>query len=132
MSKSAIATLNKAQTVMAKAGVVINLVEYMNNGKDRHDSHGRKLWRNADKLAALIVNSAANAFQCENSSTFADNNFDDMAQAVDGYISSNLDDWSQAELEDCRSFWNVDQLARLAEMVQRNVGWELNCSAVNA
>lgn len=123
MSKSAIATLNKAAATLATAGVVVDLVAYLNDGKARTVS-GKKLWRNADKLAALIVDSAANAFQCENSTTFADNHFDSMADAVDRYISSNLDDWSQSELEDCSSFWKVDQLARLAEMVQRNVAFE--------
>lgn len=104
---------------MAAAGVTVDLVAYLNDGKSRKANDGKKLWRNADKLAALIVDSAANAFQCESSASMAENGYENMAQAVDGYISSNLDSWSQVELEDCRSFWDVDQLARLAEMVQR-------------
>lgn len=126
MSKSAIATLKKAEDIMATAGVInIDLVAFLNDGKSR-SAEGKKLWRNADKLALLIVDSAANAFQGENSQTLSngDNFFSSMNQAVEAYISSNLDCWSQAELEDCTSFFKVDHLARLAEMVAANIAFE--------
>lgn len=123
MSKTAIAVLKKAESIIASSGVVVDLVSYLNEGKTR-SVNGKKLWRNADKLAALIVDSAANAFQTENTGTFPENMFDNMEQAVDRYVMSNLDSWSQVELEGCHSFFAVDQLARLAEMVARNVAFE--------
>lgn len=126
MSKSAIATLNKAQEIIAAAGVTTDLVAFLNDGKSRRGGDGKKLWRNADKLALLIVDSAANAFQGENSLTLSngDNFFKSITQAVEAYISSNLDCWSQVELEDCTSFFKVDHLARLAEMVAANMAFE--------
>jgi hypothetical protein len=126
MSKSAIATLKKAEAIMATAGVTTDLVAFLNDGKARRGADGKKLWRNADKLALLIVDSAANAFQGENSLTLSngDNFFKNMTQAVDAYISSNLDCWSQIELEDCRSFFKVDHMTRLAEMVSGNIAFE--------
>jgi len=126
MSKTAIATLNKAAAIIATAGVNVDLIGYLNDGKARKSADGKKLWRSADKLAALIVNSAANAFQCENSETIktGGNWFTNMAQAVEAYTMSNLDDWSQAEWDDVKSFADMDQLARLAEMVAANVAFE--------
>lgn len=121
MSKSAIKALTKAQEFMAAAGVAVNLVGYVT------DSNVRKSWRNADALAALIINSAANAFQCENSTTFAENFFDDMAEAVERYISSNLDDW------DGKSWTQKDtgaELDRLAIMVAANMAFESRASIV--
>lgn len=126
MSKTAIATLKKAESIMATAGVNVDLVPFLNDGKARKAMDGKKLWRNADKLALLIVDSAANAFQGECSETLSngDNFFKTMTQAVEAYISSNLDCWSQVELEDCSSFFKVDHLARLADMVKANMAFE--------
>lgn len=117
MSVSAIKALSKAQQIISAADVTVNLVGYVT------DSNVRKSWRNADALAALIINSAGNAFQCENSETFADNYFDNMADAVERYISSNLDDWNQKSA----AFMGLKaetELRRLIQMVERNQKYE--------
>lgn len=124
MSKSAIKTLIKAEAIISTAGIALDLVSYLNDGKARVGFDGKKLWRNADKLAALILDSVANAFQCENSTNFASSMFTDMEDAADRYIMSNLDSWSQVELEDCRGFFDADHMARLAEMVAANIAFE--------
>lgn len=115
MSKSAIKALTAAQEIIAAAGANVNLVGYVT------DSNVRKSWRNADALASLVINSAANAFQCENSETFADNAFDNMAEAVERYIDANLEDWNG------KTWTHKDtaaELVRLAGMVARNVAYE--------
>lgn len=120
MSKSAIKSLTKAQEIIAAAGVNIDLVSFIN------DADLRKNWRNADALATLIINSAANAFQCENSETFADNCFDNMQEAVQRYIDANLESWNGKE-------WTTKdaapELARLQGMVDANMNFEAGVSA---
>lgn len=117
MSKSAIKSLTKAQEIMATAGVVVNLVGYIS------DKAVRKNWRNADALAALIIDSAANAFGSENSTTCEQNCFDNMAEAVSRYIDANLDDWNQKSA----AFMKLDsetELARLSRNVELNAAFE--------
>lgn len=123
MSKSAIAALTKAQEVIAAAGIElnINLAGYVT------DADVRKNWRNADALAALIINSAANAFQCENSETFAENAFDDMAEAVERYIESNLDSWNGKSWTQKNTGIELD---RLAAMVAANMAFETRVALV--
>lgn len=123
MSKSAIAALTKAQEIIAAAGVNVNLTGYIT------DAGVRKNWRNADALATLLINSAANAFQCEDSTTFADNFFDNMEEAVERYVSANLDDWNG------KSWVQKDtaaELGRLADMVARNVMFEADAAHTEA
>ena len=55
----------------------------------------RKQWRNADVLARFLIDTVANAYECENSTTFADNGFDSMEDAIAVYIDANLGDWTQ-------------------------------------
>nr|UVX62900.1 MAG: hypothetical protein [Bacteriophage sp.] len=55
----------------------------------------RKNWRNADVLARFLIDTVANAYQCENSTTFADNGYTDMEDAIASYIEANLCDWTQ-------------------------------------
>lgn len=104
---------------MAAACVTVNLVGYVT------DSNLRKSWRNAEALAALVINSAGNAFQTENSETFADNWFDDMADAVSRYISSNLDHWDQKSAA-CIGLKVETELSRLNEMVELNQKFEFS------
>lgn len=91
-------------------------MEYLNDGKGR-TVNGKKLWRNADILASLIIDSAANCLQTETPETLEQNGYETMAQAVDGYISSNLDDWSQVEWVSCNRGEVKPELDRLADMV---------------
>lgn len=125
MSKSAIAALTEAQNIIAKSGVTVNLVGYV------ADKNIRKNWRNANALAALIINSAANAFQCENSETFADSGFDDMAEAVSRYIDSNLDDWNQKTAASLNLIISLE-LVRLESMVNANMNFEAGVAAAAA
>ncbi|VEI61603.1 hypothetical protein [Serratia rubidaea] len=84
-------------------------------------------WRNADALAALIINSVANAFQCEASDTFEDNLFGGMADAIETYVQSNMDSW------DGTQWTNKDltaELMRLAEMVEKNAIFEAHTEAL--
>lgn len=119
MSKSALKALAKADAVIKESGVTVApLVEYLNDGKSRK-SEGRKHWKNADNLAALIINSVANAFQCEALGDLKNNGFQTMSQAVDSYISSNLDDWKGYEHNGWKSTDTAAELSRLAEMVKR-------------
>lgn len=120
MSKSAIKALVNAQAMLNAAGVVVSLVEYLNDGKSR-TVNGKKLWRNADILASLIIDSAANCLQTETPETLNQNGYETMAQAVDGYISSNLDDWSQVEWVSCNRGDVKPELDRLAEMVNGHI-----------
>lgn len=125
MSKSAIKALTEAQNIIAKSGVTVNLVGYIT------DANVRKNWRNADALAALIINSAGNAFQTETSETFESNCFDDMADAVTRYIDSNLDSWNQKSA----AFMNLVcaiELVRLEGMVNANMNFEAGVAAAAA
>ncbi|UJH95926.1 hypothetical protein [Pantoea phage Nafs113] len=117
MSKSAIKALTKAQEIMATAGVEVNLVGYI------AIPELRKNWRSADQLAALIIDSAANAFGTENSTTFAANEFKDMADAVERYINANLDDWTQESFVSLEKT-TAGELRRLAAQVALNVDFE--------
>ena len=124
MSKSAIAALTEAQNIIAKSGVTVNLVGYI------ADKNVRKNWRNANALAALIINSAANAFQCENSETLGkdQNWFKTMDQAVTAYIDSNLDQWNQKEAAGLNLVISVE-LVRLEGMVNANMNFEAGVAA---
>lgn len=113
MSKSAIKSLNRANEILAVLGLVVK-VDMIN------DADIRKNWRNADVLACLIINSAANALQSENAETFEENMFDDMQDAIDCYIQANLESWNQKEwvARDVKA-----ELARLAEMVNGQLAY---------
>lgn len=127
MSKSAIAALTEAQNIIAKSGVTVNLVGYI------ADKNVRKNWRNANALAALIINSAANAFQCENSETLVENQawFDTMTDAVTAYIDSNLDQWNQKEAASLNLVISLE-LVRLEGMVNANMNFEAGVAAATA
>lgn len=115
MSKSAIKALEKAQEVIATSttGAKVNLVGYLT------DETIRKNWRNADLLACLLINSVANAFQCETAESLEANLFDNMDQAIETYIQSNLDSWNNKTWPDSLRD-TTDQLIRLALMVERD------------
>lgn len=118
MSKSALKALANADAMIKTAGIMnaAPLVEYLNDGKGR-TVNGKKLWRNADVLASLLICAAADCLQTETPDTLAENGFDDMAQAVDRYVASALDIWSQWEWMDCKKGATKPELDRLAEMV---------------
>lgn len=115
MSKSAIKALEKAQEVIATSttGAKVNLVGYLT------DETICKNWRNADLLACLLINSVANAFQCETAESLEANLFDSMDQAIETYIQSNLDSWNNKTWPDSLRD-TTDQLIRLAVMVERD------------
>lgn len=113
MSKSAIKSLNRANEILAVLSLSVN-VDMIN------DSDIRKDWRNADVLACLIINSAANALQSENDDTLEENMFDDMQDAINCYTQANLESWNQKEwtARDVKA-----ELARLAEMVNGQLAY---------
>ena len=113
MSKSAIKSLNRANEILAVLGLTVK-VDMIG------DADIRKTWRNADLLACLIINSAANALQCETDETLIENMFDDMQDAIDCYIQANLESWNQNEwaARDVKA-----ELARLAEMVNGQLAY---------
>lgn len=117
MSKSAIKSLNRANEILAVLGLNVGTpADWMTN------EQARSQFKNADLLAALIINSAANTLQSETADTLEENMFDNMQQAVDCYIQSNLDSWNQKEWpQDCRDV--KEQLARLAEMVNSQLAY---------
>lgn len=122
MSKKALNALINAAAIMKAAGVDVNpLVEFLNDGKSRRGYDKKLLWRNSELLASLIVNSAANAFQTETAETLKDNGYENMADAVHGYIASNLDDWSQSEWQDCSGNGLNENMDRLVEMVNAHI-----------
>lgn len=85
MSKSAIKYINSC--VSGKTADL--LIGCINNDRIR------KNWRNADVLARFLVDTVANAYQCEDSTTFEDNGHTDMDDAISSYIEANLCDWDQ-------------------------------------
>lgn len=92
MSKSAIKSLNTANEILAALDLTIgNPASWMSN------EQARGQFKNADLLACLIIDSAANALICENADTLEENMFNDMQEAVESYIEANLCDWTQAE-----------------------------------
>lgn len=112
MSKSAIKSLNKANDILSSLNLTVGVpANWM------VDTQARLQFRNADLLACLIINSAANCLQCETEDTIDANLYDTMQQAVEGYIHSNLDCWNQKEWPESCSDVN-EELARLAEMVE--------------
>lgn len=119
---AALNALKDADSMIKAAGVLnaAPLVEYLNDGKSRRVNNIR-LWLNADVLASLIINAAANCFQGETPDTLDENGFDDMAQAIDRYVASAIDAWSQVEWESCHTIDNRAELARLAEMAKGHV-----------
>lgn len=122
MSKKALLALVNAAAIMKAAGVEVNpLVEFLNDGKSRRGYDKKLLWRNSELLASLIVNSAANAFRTETAETLKENGYDNMADAVHGYIASNLDDWSQSEWQDCSGNGLKENMDRLVEMVNAHI-----------
>lgn len=105
MSKSAIKYLTAANEILSALNLTIgNPASWMTN------EQARGQFKNADLLACLIIDSAANALICENVDTLDETMYDDMQQAVEGYISSNLDDWNQAEWKANASLCDVKAL----------------------
>ena len=122
MSKSALKALANADAMIKAAGVnnAAPLVEYLNDGKGR-TVNGKKLWRNADVLASLLISAAANCFQTETPDTLKENGFADMAEAVDRYVASALDSWSQVEWTACDKGDTRAELDRLLDMVNGHI-----------
>lgn len=87
MSKAAIKLINANVTDTALRAV---LMEHLN------DAALRKSWRNAEILVLAMLDSMANAYQCENSGTFAAHGFTDINHAIECYICANLCEWTQA------------------------------------
>lgn len=114
MSKSAIKLLNTANEILAALDLTIgNPASWMNNEQARNQ------FKNADLLACLIIDSAANALICENVDTLDETMYDDMQQAVEGYIQSNLDTWFQADWKKHASLCDVKALlAKLLDAVE--------------
>lgn len=105
MSKSAIKYLTAANEILSALDLTIgNPASWMTN------EQARAQFKNADLLACLIIDSAANAMICENVDTLDETMYDDMQQAVEGYIASNLDDWNQAEWKANASLCDVQAL----------------------
>ena len=105
MSKSAIKYLTAANEILSALDLTIgNPASWMTN------EQAREQFKNADLLACLIIDSAANALICENVDTLDETMYDDMQQAIEGYISSNLDDWNQAEWKANASLCDVKVL----------------------
>lgn len=105
MSKSAIKYLTAANEILSALNLTIgNPASWMTN------EQARSQFKNADLLACLIIDSAANALICENVDTLDETMYDDMQQAIEGYISSNLDDWNQAEWKANASLCDVKAL----------------------
>lgn len=119
MSKSAIKSLNRANEILAVLGLTVGVpANWMN------DKQARTNFKNADLLACLIIDSAANALVCESVDTLDDNLYDDMQQAVDGYIHANLDDWNQADWKNHADLCDVKALlAKLAAAVNGQLAY---------
>lgn len=86
----------------------------------------RKNWRNADVLARFLIDTVANAYQCENSTTFADNGHADMEDAISSYIEANLCDWDQEKfLASSFGKQTAEEItARLGEWAFKNAAFE--------
>ena len=112
MSKVAINQLNKANESLSSLGLSIGSPDaWMEN------ESARKGFKNSIMLACLIINSTANALQCEDESTFKENGFTDMQDAINCYIQANLDSWNQKDWpESCRDV--KAELSRLSVMVE--------------
>lgn len=119
MSKSAIKSLNRANEILAVLGLSVGVpANWMT------DEQARANFKNADLLACLIIDSTANALICENVDTLDDNLYDDMQQAVDGYIHANLDDWNQAQWKHHADLCDVVALlAKLAAAVNGQLAY---------
>ena len=117
MSKSAIKYIRA--NIKAPAGAAW-LVGFINNPEVR------KNWRNADVLARFLIDTVANAYQCENSTTFADNGHKDMDDAIESYVEANLDDWTQARfLASCFGKQTAEEISkRLNEWRTKNAEFE--------
>lgn len=112
MSKVAINHLNKANESLSSLGLTVGSPDaWMEN------ENARKGFKNSIMLACLIINSTANALQCEDESTFKENGFTDMQDAINCYIQANLDSWNQKDWpESCRDV--KAELSRLSVMVE--------------
>lgn len=110
MSKSAIKTINAA----VSGNLAAFLVGHINNPVTR------QYWPNADRLAIFLLDTVANAYQCENSTTFAANGFRDMDHAIESYIESNLADWRDCQFRKPLT----DVINRLCEMAFNNAAFE--------
>lgn len=112
MSKVAINHLNKANESLSSLGLTVGSPDaWMEN------ESARKGFKNSIMLACLIINSTANALQCEDESTFKENGFTDMQDAINCYIQANLDSWNQNSWpESCRDA--KAELSRLSVMVE--------------
>ncbi|QBQ76563.1 hypothetical protein PQC57_gp112 [Escherichia phage vB_EcoP_WFI101126] len=112
MSKAAINQLNKANESLSSLGLSVGSPDaWMEN------ESARKGFKNSVMLACLIINSTANALQCEDESTFKENGFTDMQDAINCYIQANLDSWNQKDWpESCRDV--KAELSRLSVMVE--------------
>ena len=119
MSKLANKALANAEKIIATAGVEVNFNGFIEDAKSR--TYCKKfLWRNASHIASLVINSSANAFQTETLEDLAANGFDSMAEAVQCYIESNLDTWSQSDWVAIPELTDLDaQTKRLSLMVER-------------
>ncbi|WYA78423.1 hypothetical protein [Escherichia phage EC.W2-6] len=112
MSKVAINHLNKANESLSSLGLTVGSPDaWMEN------ESARKGFKNSVMLACLIINSTANALQCEDESTFKENGFTDIQDAINCYIQANLDSWNQKDWpESCRDV--KAELSRLSVMVE--------------
>lgn len=126
ISKSALKALKDAEMIIAaNARISINLLTYFN-------SADRKVWRNADNLACLIIDSVSNAMQ-ETSLTFAANGFRDLSHAIDSYICSNLDTWKgKSDRYGYQETNTKAELMRLYEETHNNASYEAALNIKNA
>lgn len=112
MSKLAIKHLNQANEALAPLGLSVGVPSQWMDNQQAHTS-----FKNSIILACLIIDSTANALQCEDESTFKENGFTDMQDAINCYIQANLDSWNQKDWpESCRDV--KAELSRLSVMVE--------------
>lgn len=112
MSKLAIKYLNQANDVLSSLGLSVGVPsQWMDN------QQARTSFKNSIILACLVIDSTANALQCEDKESMKENGFTDMQDAINCYIQANLDSWTQKDWpESCRDVNAV--LARLSAMVE--------------
>lgn len=112
MSKLAIKYLNQANEALAPLGLSVGVPsQWMDN------QQARTSFKNSIILACLIIDSTANALQCEDKESMKENGFTDMQDAINCYIQANLDSWTQNDWpESCRDVNAV--LSRLSAMVE--------------